>query len=169
MPEHPTVQDVCRLAAFRVLAPSPAPELRGYSQAQGKLTGVTVAAGGVEVTTEIRQQVLYSLPDDLPPEDRARGRLHDLIDDWRPDIREPRSEAAQQLRIAAADREAWARADSARVRKSIIEVDGASVPFALVEHEGSWAAVADIGDESVTIAARGIPATAVALQTLLRN
>lgn len=164
MPEDPTVDDVCRLAPFRVLAPSRSPELRRYSYMAGKLTGVTVASGGIEVTTEIRHRVLYSLPGDLPPEHRARDRLQRLSDDWPAALREPRSEPAKELHIAAAHRQAEARAAAARARQAVIDVDGALVPFALVEREGSWAAVADIGDESVTIAARGIPTTGVTLQ-----
>jgi hypothetical protein len=167
MPEHPTIEDVCRLAPFRILAPTTTPKLRSYSEFAGKLTGVTVASRGVEVATEIRSMVLYSLPVDIPAELRARDRLQRLIDDSHAVLREPRSEPAREIHLAAAHRRAAARAAAARTREAMIDVDGASVPFALVEHERSWAAAADIGDESVTIAAARVPAARVALRAVL--
>jgi hypothetical protein len=166
MPEHPTVDDVCRIAPFRILAPGPAPKLLSHSEFAGKLTGVTVASRGVEVTTEIRSQVLYSLPVEIPPELRARNRLESLIDNWHAILQDPRSDPARELHVAAAKRQAQARADAAPAREAIIEVDGAPVSFALVEYERSWAAVADIGDESITIASRRAPATRVALSAV---
>jgi hypothetical protein len=75
MPEEPTIDHVDRLAPFRVLAPRASAELRSYSHVEGKITAVTVAAGGVEVTTEIRHQIVYSLPVERHPQDRARERL----------------------------------------------------------------------------------------------
>jgi hypothetical protein len=51
----------------------------------------------------------------------------------------------------------------------MIEVDGAPVAFTLAKHERWWAAVADVADTSVTIAARDVPATEVALQTVLHH
>jgi hypothetical protein len=61
------------------------------------------------------------------------------------------------------------RAAAAKAREATIDVDGAPVSFTLVEHEGRCAAVADIGDESITIAARDVPTTGVALQTVSPN
>jgi hypothetical protein len=169
MPHQPTLDDVCRLAPFRVLAPGGVAKLRSYSHTGGRLTGVTVASGGVEVTTEIRHQVLNALPVELAPEHRARNRLEHIIDDWREAAREPRSEPVRELRIAAAQRQAAARAAAAPARQAMIDVDGASVAFALVEAEGRWVAAADIDDESVTIAARGIPTMRVTLGSVLRD
>jgi hypothetical protein len=170
-PDEPTVDDVCRLASFRVLSPSPSAELRRYSQMAGGLTGVTLAYGGVDVTTEIRPRILYSLPAHVEPspERQARERLARLVDDWHAALREPRSEPAQRLQMAAARRQAEARAAAARAQETMIDVDGAPVPFTLVEHGGCWAAVAGIGDHRVTIAARAVLATEVALQSVLRD
>jgi hypothetical protein len=166
MPEDPTLLDVARLAPFRVLAPSPSPELRQYSAVAGRLTGATVAADGVEVTTEIRHRILYSLPFEPEAERRARDRLQNLLDDWNAALREPRSEPARDLHIADAHRRAEARAATATARDAMIDVDGVAVRFALVERQRCWAAVADIGNESVTIAAREVPSTRVALQAV---
>jgi hypothetical protein len=169
MPDQPTVDDVRRLASFNVLSPSSSAELRSYSHMAGGLTGVTLAYRGVEVTTEIRPRILYSLPAHVepPPERQARDRLERLVDDWHAALREPRSEPARALHADAAPRQAEARAATARAQETMIDVDGAPVPFTLVEHEGCW--VASIGDQRVIIAARDVPATEVALQTVLRN
>ena len=78
----------------------------------------------------------------------------------------PRSEPAQHLHYADARRRAEAHAAAATAREATIDVDGAPVPFTLVEHEGGWAAVADIGEESITIAARDVPPAGVVLQTV---
>jgi hypothetical protein len=171
LPDAPTVDDVCRLAPFRILSPKPSAELRSYSHMAGRLTGVTLAYGRVEVTTEVRPRILYSLPAHVEPqpERRARDRLERLVDNWRAALREPRSEPARALHVAAAGRHAKARAAATQAREAMIDVDGAPVPFTLVEHEGCWAAVADLDDTSVTIAAPDVPATEVALQTVLRD
>lgn len=169
MPDQPTVDDVRRLAPFRLLSPSPSAELRSVSYLAGRLTGVTLADGRVEVTSEIRPRVLSSLPAHVEPapERRARDRLEGLVDDWQAVLGEPRSEPAQAVHMAAARRQAQARAAAAHAQEMMIDVDGAPVPFTRVEHKGCWAAVADIGDQSVIIAARDVPATQVSLQTVV--
>jgi hypothetical protein len=48
----------------------------------------------------------------------------------------------------------------------MIDVDDAPLPSALVEHEGCWAASADIGDVSVTIGARHVAISEMALQAV---
>jgi hypothetical protein len=171
MPDEPTVDDVCRLAPFRVLSPSPSAELRSYSHMAARLTGVTLSYGGVEVTTEIRSRILYSLPAHVEPqpERRARDRLEQLVNDRHAALREPRSEPAQALHIAAAWRQAEERVAAGQAQDAMIDVDGAPVPFTLVEHERCWAAVADVDDRCVTIAARDVPATEVALHTVVRD
>jgi hypothetical protein len=171
MPEDPTVEDVCRLARFRVLTPGPSAKWRSYSHMRGRVTGVTLASGGLEVTTEIRPRILYSLPAHVEPqpERRARARLAQLMVDRDAIRRQPRSEPAQALHMAAADREANARAAAARAGEAMIDVDGAPVPFRRVEHEGCWAAVADIGEEAVIIATRHVSTTEVALRTVLSD
>jgi len=159
MPGEPTVADVCRLAPFRVLAPGHAAELRRYTYVERTITGVTLAAGGVEVTTE-------RLPahDRSGPERRARDRLAQLIDDAPATPGEPWSAPGQYLDAAAVRRQASVRAAAAPATGAMIETDGVPVRFARVEHENCWAAVADIGDERITIAARDVPATEVALR-----
>jgi hypothetical protein len=166
MPEEPTLDDVLRLAPFRVLGPCASAELRSYSHAEGKITAVTVGAGGVEVTTEIRHQILHSLPVERHPQIRARERLQDLLDDSQAVLRQPRSEPARELHVADAGRRAEARAAATESREAMIDVVGSLVSFTVVDHEGHWAAVADIGDESITIAARDVPSTGVALQAV---
>jgi hypothetical protein len=84
------------------------------------------------------------------------------------DRRPSLSQAALRLHFVAASDEARAHAASAQAHEVTIAVDGAAVPFTLVEQEGCWAAVADVGDTSVTIAARDVPVTDVALHTVTR-
>jgi hypothetical protein len=167
LPDDPTVADVCRLTPFRVFAPSPSPKLRAYGHTAGKLTTVTVESEGVEVTTTIRQPVPGWQPNDHDRERHARWRLRFLFDESPAVLREGRSKPAQRVHMAAAHRRAAARADAAPARRVRIDVDDASVPFELVESDGCWAAVADIGGETVTVAARDVPATPVSLQTVL--
>lgn len=169
MPDEPTVDDVCRLAPFRVLASGPSAELLRYTHMAGRLTAVTLACGAIEVTTEVSPQILYSLPADVVPrpERRARDRLaQERVHDELAARRGSRSEPARTLDRAAARRQATAQADAAQAQEATIEVDGAPVPFTLVEQEGWWAAVADVADTRVTIAARDVPASEVALQTI---
>jgi hypothetical protein len=171
MPDEPTAADVCRLASFRVLSPSGSPELRKFSYRARKLTGVTLAAGPVEVTTEIAMRLLYSVPTGLepPPERRARDRLAQLVHEGHLAQRAAGGGPARALASAAAWRQASLLADDAEARATTIDVDGAPVEFTLVEHESRWAAVADLDDESVTFTGRDVPAGEAALQTVSRG
>lgn len=168
LPDIPTVDDVVGLASFRVLAPSSSAELGGYSFMAGRPTGVKLTYAGVEVLTEIRAANLSSRSVEPPSERGARFRLSglvlaELVDAAR---REPRSEPAQALHMAAALRQAEARAAAAQPRDTIIDVDGAPVGFTLVGLEGCWAAGASVGDELVTVASREVPVSEVALRTV---
>ena len=156
LPEHPTVEDVCRAAPFPVFAPAAGTaKLLGTAYGAGVITEVTVAARGVEVSSRPVER--------SDPEWRARDRLEGLLEDKQT---APRSDAAWELHAADASRRARARAARPPAREAMIDVDGVPVAFVLVEDGGSWAAAADVAEHRVTISARRARIAGVALRTL---
>jgi hypothetical protein len=138
---EPTVDDVRKVASFRIVAASPSPTVRAQGRTGGRLTSVTLASGKVEVTTEIRWSLLHSLPRQAEPTpaEFAREELQDLCSD--------------------------AHAPAGR-REIMIEFDGQLVPFAFEEQGACWAAAAHLDDRTLTVAARDTRPGAVTLQTL---
>ena len=167
LPEHPTAHDVARIAPFAVFAPSDSPTLRSTSYMRGQLIGVTVADGGLEVTTEVRQQILHSLPfESGTPERRARQQLRQLLTDRAAIMRRQLSKPAEELAFAEHARDTTAEAEAADASEMTVEIDSAPHMFSVVEAAAHWAAAAHMGEETVTVSGQGAAPGQLALHIL---
>jgi nucleotide-binding universal stress UspA family protein len=161
LPGKPALHDVARAAPFDVVAAGEHSVLRGYSSAQGRLTGVTVLDGGIAVTTQIRLPIEPFTPDQL-----ARQALESELRDPRTHHRRERSGAAEELAFAEAVRRAEAQGAAAEAREVTFECDGRPRTFSLVDAAGRWAAAAFVDGASVTVQGAGAPPAELSLRTL---
>jgi hypothetical protein len=145
--------DVARTAPFPCFGPAGhAPTLAGYGESDDVVDSVTLAsttpAGPLEVTTSTEplwEPAAWTAR-------RVLEGLHERDDAW-PDG----SETAVSLWLAARDRAHAADAAAARDRAVSLSVDGRDTPFAVVVHGDRFAAVAQIGDLTLTVSGRGAP------------
>jgi hypothetical protein len=167
LPADATALDVARLAPFPVFALSASPELRKVASIAGRITGVAVGDGEIEVTTKLREQIVHSLP--FEPENPERAARHGLLSSLlhrRAIAMSGLSAPARELAIHEDYRRADATAAAAPVREVEFTMDGEPHPFALVEADGKWAAAALVEAVAVKVTGEGAPASGLALQTV---
>lgn len=144
-----------RSAPFRLYGlAAGAPRPAGYGSDSDGFHSVTLAfttpAGEVSVETSIGEPF-------EPPEEEAERELAGLLNEHQPDWPAGSSETAISLWFNARRRERETAAASAPVEQLSLPVDGAPAPFTTLAHDGRFAAVARLGEHTITLSGHGDP------------